>query len=155
MRMAADSEPEPEVSEGVPPQTLEEFLGAAHAVLREDLEKLGVGVVEDLQELEAEDIERLASKLKKVQARQFVRRMAALQGTSTAGRAGPFKALALVIGVKDYQHVNPLDNTLNDADDVAAMFEEIGCGVMKLTDTTQDGSVTKNLMKMLSKAGHD
>ena len=44
--------------------------------------------------------------------------------------------LALVIGTKDYTHIKPLDNTLNDADDVAKMFEEMGCDVMKLTDVT-------------------
>ena len=36
--------------------------------------------VEDLKELEAEDIERLSAKLKKVQAKKFVKKMATLQG---------------------------------------------------------------------------
>ena len=35
--------------------------------------------VEDLQELEAEDIEALAAKLKKVQAKKFTKKIAALQ----------------------------------------------------------------------------
>ena len=35
--------------------------------------------VEDLQELEVEDIEALAAKLKKVQAKKFVKKIAALQ----------------------------------------------------------------------------
>ena len=74
-----EPEPEPEMSEGVPPQTLEEFLGAAHAPLRSDLDELGVEEVEDLKELEAEDIERLSAKLKKVQAKKFAKKIAALQ----------------------------------------------------------------------------
>ena len=37
---------------------------------------------------------------------------------------------------QDYSHVAALDNTLNDADDVAAKFEAMGCDVMKLTDET-------------------
>ena len=36
--------------------------------------------VEDLLELEAEEIEQLTAKLKKVQARKFAKKMAALQG---------------------------------------------------------------------------
>ena len=35
--------------------------------------------VEDLQELEAEDIEALAAKLKKVQAKKFTKKIAALR----------------------------------------------------------------------------
>ena len=31
---------------------------------------------------------------------------------------------------QDYSHVAALDNTLNDADDVAAKFEAMGCDVM-------------------------
>ena len=56
-----------------------ELLGTVYAPLQEDLEELGVEVVEDLRELEAEDIERLAAKLKKVQAKKFAKKVAALQ----------------------------------------------------------------------------
>ena len=56
-----------------------ELLGAAHDTLQSDLEELGVESVEDLKELEAEDVEALAAKLKKVQAKKFVKKIAALQ----------------------------------------------------------------------------
>ena len=56
-----------------------ELLGVAHDALQGDLEELGVESVEDLKELEAEDIERLSAKLKKVQAKKFVKKVAALQ----------------------------------------------------------------------------
>ena len=55
------------------------LLGATYAPLQEELEELGVETVEDLKELEAEDIDRLAAKLKKVQAKKFAKKMAALQ----------------------------------------------------------------------------
>ena len=44
-------------------QTLEVFLGAAYAPLKDDLEELGGYAVDDLAELDAEDTERLAAKL--------------------------------------------------------------------------------------------
>ena len=56
-----------------------ELLGAAFDTLQADLEELGVESVEDLKELEEEDIEALAAKLKKVQAKKFAKKMAALQ----------------------------------------------------------------------------
>ena len=74
-----EPKPEPELSEGVPPQTLEAFLGAAFPPLQGALEDLGVEEVEDLQELEAEDIEQLSAKLKKVQAKKFAKKIAVLQ----------------------------------------------------------------------------
>ena len=43
------------------------------------MEELGVETVEDLQELEAKDIEALAAKLKKVQAKKFAKKIASLQ----------------------------------------------------------------------------
>eukprot|EP01045_Picozoa_sp_COSAG04_P036548 COSAG04_NODE_8940_length_915_cov_1.063725_2_plen_138_part_00 len=60
-------------------QSVADLLGTAHSALREDLEELGVEVVEDFQELEAADIEQLAAKLKKVQSKKFAKKMAALQ----------------------------------------------------------------------------
>ena len=47
------------------------LLGVAYAPLQAELEELGVEVAEDLQELEAEDIDRLAAKLNKVQAKKL------------------------------------------------------------------------------------
>ena len=73
-------EPEPELSEGVPPQALEVFLGAAFAPLQAALEDLGVEAVEDLRELDAEDIEQLSAKLKKVQAKKFQRELSKMRG---------------------------------------------------------------------------
>ena len=46
--------------------------------LQEDLDELGVEEVADLKELDPEDIERMAAKLKKAQARKFVKKVAAL-----------------------------------------------------------------------------
>ena len=66
--------------EGVPPQALHVFLGAVFPPLRASLDELGVEAVEDLLELEAEEIEQLTAKLKKVQAKKFAKKMAALQG---------------------------------------------------------------------------
>ena len=78
---ALESEPvEPELSEGVPPQALEVFLGAAFAPLQAALEDLGVEAVEDLRELDVEDIEQLSAKLKKVQAKKFQRELSKLRG---------------------------------------------------------------------------
>ena len=56
-----------------------ELLGAAYAPLQTDLEELGVESVDDLEELEADDIERLAAKLKKIQAKKFTKTIAALR----------------------------------------------------------------------------
>ena len=70
-------EPEPETAD---PASVEDFLGRNNfAVLKSDLDELGVEEVEDLKELEAEDIERLSAKLKKVQAKKFAKKIAALQ----------------------------------------------------------------------------
>ena len=67
------------------------------------------------------------------------------------GRAvGTLKGLALVIGVKGYKYISPLDNTLHDAEDFAELLTTIGFQVLLLMDTTApDGMVTKNLMKKL------
>ena len=54
-------------------------LVAEYTPLQEDLEELGVEEVEDLRELDAEDIGRLAGKLKKVQAKKLAKKIAALQ----------------------------------------------------------------------------
>ena len=55
------------------------LLGSTFAPLQEDLEELGVEAVGDLRELDAEDVKRLAAKLKKVQAKKFAKKIAALQ----------------------------------------------------------------------------
>ena len=56
-----------------------ELLGAAYDTLQGDLDGLGVESVEDLKELDEEDIEALAAKLKKVQAKKFTKKIAALR----------------------------------------------------------------------------
>ena len=56
-----------------------ELLGALYVPLQDGLEELGVEAVDDLKELEAEDVEQLTAKLKKVQAKKFAKKMAALQ----------------------------------------------------------------------------
>ena len=71
------------------------------------------------------------------------------------GRAiGKLETLALVMGVKDYTAITPLDNCLHDADDFAALLTDIGFErVLKLTDETakedSEGLATKTLMKKL------
>ena len=55
------------------------MLGAAYDTLQVDLEELGVESVEDLKELDEEDIEALAAKLKKVQAKKFAKKIAELR----------------------------------------------------------------------------
>ena len=59
--------------------TVAELLGVAYVPLEEDLKELGVETAEDMKELEAEHIETLAAKLKVVQAKKFVKKIAALQ----------------------------------------------------------------------------
>ena len=68
-------------AEEVDASSVAELLGAAHDTLQGDLEQLGVESVEDLKELEAEDVEALAAKLKKVQAKKFAKKIAALQAS--------------------------------------------------------------------------
>jgi hypothetical protein len=69
-----------EAEEGVPPQTLEAFLGNWYGAVSAELVELGVEQVEDLKELEPEEIAQLATKLKPVQARKFVKQLTALHG---------------------------------------------------------------------------
>ena len=59
--------------------SIAELLGAAYDTLQVDLDELGVESVEDLKELDEEDIEALAAKLKKVQAKKFTKKIAALR----------------------------------------------------------------------------
>ena len=60
-------------------QTLEDFLGAWFGPLKDTLDELGAEAVEDLKELEAEHIERLAAKLKFVQAKKFAKKIATIE----------------------------------------------------------------------------
>ncbi|EYD76427.1 hypothetical protein Rumeso_01985 [Rubellimicrobium mesophilum DSM 19309] len=46
--------------------------------------------------------------------------------------------MALVIGMADYQHTRPLNNTVNDARAIAAELEDIGVEVTLSTDATRD-----------------
>merc|ERR1712043_57781 len=55
-----------------PNEALEEFLGTAwYSAMKTELEDIGVEALDDLNELEAEDIDLLAAKLKKIQAKKF------------------------------------------------------------------------------------
>eukprot|EP01045_Picozoa_sp_COSAG04_P004986 COSAG04_NODE_224_length_19624_cov_47.932855_21_plen_723_part_01 len=75
-------------------------------------------------------------------------RAATFRGVAPGRLVGSLHALALVIGVKGYKFVSPLDNTLHDAEDFAALLESLGFKVMLLTDwTAPDGVVTMILMK--------
>ena len=65
--------------EGVPPETLEGFLGKWYGAMCAELEELGVEELEDLVELEPEEIELLAAKLKSVQGRKFVKKVGSLR----------------------------------------------------------------------------
>ena len=57
-------------------ETLKGFLGeSCFSVMKTDLDTIGVETVEDLKELEIEDINTLAAKLKKVQEKKFLRKM--------------------------------------------------------------------------------
>ena len=72
------------------------------------------------------------------------------RGAAPGRAVGTLKGLALVIGVKGYKYISPLDNTLHDAEDFAELLTTIGFQVLLLMDTTApDGMVTKNLMKKL------
>ena len=59
--------------------SIAELLGAAYDTLQGDLDELGVESVEDLKELDEEDVEALVAKLKKVQAKKFAKKIAALR----------------------------------------------------------------------------
>ena len=64
--------------------TVAVFLHPWYERLREDLDELGVEVVDDLKELDADDLEGLASKLKKVQAKKFLRHVSTVVAASTS-----------------------------------------------------------------------
>src|SRR5262245_56797756 len=49
-------------------------------------------------------------------------------------QTGEAKRLALVIGVKNYQHIPEPQNTLNDAHDMAATLKKKGFQVVELYD---------------------
>lgn len=62
--------------------TLAAFLQPWYEKLREDLDELGVEVVDDFKELDAEDLDRMASKLKKVQAKKFLKHISSVVAAS-------------------------------------------------------------------------
>jgi hypothetical protein len=57
---------------------LQGFLGSWFPSLQADLDELGAEEVDDLKALEAQDVERLAAKLKKLQRPKFRGKIAAL-----------------------------------------------------------------------------
>ena len=79
-----NSEPEPGSESPATAQaaaadgSLAEFFSPWYDQLRADLDILGVGEVDDLQELEAEEIEKLVGKLKAVQARKLRKKLASV-----------------------------------------------------------------------------
>ena len=77
-----EPEPEPEAA-----GSLATFFGAWLPQLKGYLEELGVEEAEDLKELEAEDIEVLVSKLKKVQGKKLRKKLAAFCHGSDGGSA--------------------------------------------------------------------
>ena len=76
-------------------------------------------------------------------------KMRGFRGAAPGRAVGTLRGLAFVIAVKGYKYISPLDNSVHDADDFAALLKRIGFEeVLKLTDeTAPDGLVTKNLMK--------
>jgi len=92
-------EPEPEL-EPEAAGSLAAFFGAWLPQLQGCLDELGVEEAEDLKELEAEDIEALVSKLKKVQGKKLRKKLAALcdgsaaAAVAAAGAASPVAAAA-------------------------------------------------------------
>ena len=87
--------------EGIPPspgnpaapsQSLEGFLGTWHQAMRVELAELGAEEVSDLAELEPDEVEQLARKLKPLQARKFVKKVDSLKvggGTEPEPEMGP------------------------------------------------------------------
>eukprot|EP01047_Picozoa_sp_COSAG01_P003516 COSAG01_NODE_105_length_26080_cov_7.640237_9_plen_2696_part_00 len=68
------------------------------------------------------------------------------RGSSTSRAVGDtIYARALVIGIKDYVR-DPLRNTVHDASDLGARLELLGFDVKLITDDTQTGMVTVNLL---------
>ena len=53
--------------------------------------------------------------------------------------AGTERRLALVVGNKDYQKLNPLRNPLNDANDMAAALKQLGFEVIQTTNADYRG----------------
>ena len=51
--------------------------------------------------------------------------------------SGAINRIALVIGNGNYQYANPLDNPVNDADDMAASLTRLGFSVIKETNTNR------------------
>ena len=62
-----------------PNASLADFLGRSFALLRDDLDALGVEEIGDLPELEDGEVESMAAKLKPVQERKFRKALASLQ----------------------------------------------------------------------------
>jgi hypothetical protein len=70
--------------EGVPPdaaaaESVESFLGDWYQPMQTILEEIGVEAVEDLKELDKDDVARLSSTLKKIQAKKFAKKIESLQ----------------------------------------------------------------------------
>ncbi len=77
---------------------------------------------------------------------------------------GTERRIALVVGNKDYQHVQKLKNPLNDADDMSRVLETLGFEVITLTNATYqqlsaglsrfNGKLTGSDVAFLYHSGH-
>ena len=89
--------------------SLTSFLGSWYPALQADLDELGAEEAEDLKGLEPQDIELLASKLKKLQQPKFRKKMAAFLGggaaadTAAAAAQAPSAAAAQAAEAKAAQ----------------------------------------------------
>ena len=73
---AGELEPGSTAEEGVPPdvavaESVQSFLGDWFQPMRTILDEIGVEAVEDFKELDKDDVARLSSTLKKIQAKKF------------------------------------------------------------------------------------
>ena len=71
------------VEEGVPPDvavagSVQSFLGDWFQPMHAILDEIGVEAVEDFKELDEDDVARLSSTLKKIQAKKFVKKLESL-----------------------------------------------------------------------------
>ena len=75
-----DSSNATKAEEGVPPdvavvESVQSFLGDWFQPMHAILDEIGVEAVEDFKELDKDDVARLSSTLKKVQAKKFVKKL--------------------------------------------------------------------------------
>eukprot|EP01046_Picozoa_sp_COSAG06_P035831 COSAG06_NODE_3891_length_4800_cov_100.142948_4_plen_180_part_00 len=94
-----------------------------------------VGIDEDDWDGEVDSI--LAAEFRTGGAQSEVTRAA--YGVEGRDPSEPLKAVALVIGIQNYEGTRELKNTLSDAKAVAEKFEGMGFDAMSLTDENAEG----------------